>query len=210
MENHTFSTGLIIGILCTALVAGMVVYISKNRGAKKPLSKPEDIQDSNKKNEVSELDSTTEQLPNKQSVSVINPILIEPYMKKFASSIGALWQISKRGNEDDMGKLTFDNLDLIIQSIASKDLNKEWKSYTNDRNCWTNDLYKDKATNLISLFKIIGVEILPEQQIEWDNDSHKRYRKYLKIEVGDKCEVLSPCAIYKGAIIEQGLVTKLN
>lgn len=209
MENHSFSAGLIIGILCATLVAGIVVYIYKNRGTKKTRPRPEDIQDIENNNVVPESGSTAEQRPKEQNVSAIDTIFIEQHMKKFASSIGALWQISKQGNEDDMGKLTFDNLDLIIQSISSEYLNKEWKSYTNDRNYWTNDLYKNKAANLIGLFKSVGVEILPEHQIEWDNDSHKRYRKYLKIEVGDKCEVLSPCAMYKGAIIEQGLVKKL-
>lgn len=209
MENHTFSAGLVIGILCAALVAGIVINISKNRKAKKTLPKPEYTKGCDIKKEGPKSNSLVEDLPPKQYISALSPSLIEPHMKKFASSIGALWQISKQGNENDMGKLTFDNLDLIIQSIPSEDLKKEWKFYTNDRNSWSDELYKDKAANLISLFKSLGVEILPEQEIEWDNDSHKRYRKYLKIEIGDKCEVLSPCAMYKGAIIEQGIVRKL-
>lgn len=208
--EQTFSTGLIIGIFCSILFIGIVIYLYKNKGSKKQVTKPKDIQDSENKEGLSEIDIMAEHLPKKQNISAIDAVLIEPHMKRFASSIGALWQITQHGNENDMGKLAFDNLDLIIQAIASEDLKKEWITYTNDRSCWTDNLYMDKAASLIGVFKSVGVEILPDQQIVWDNDSHKRYRKYLKIEIGDKCEVLSPCAIYNGAIIDQGLVKKLN
>lgn len=231
MEHNTFSPGVVVGILLAFAIGGLALYYIKREKLKrtKKTSKGEkseivntdnnsdkelvsDITDDKITNQIDELsnlknlESENESKYQKNTSCEIKVSTIKPFIKKFATSIGALWPILSDGNEDGLGKLAFDNLDLIIQSIDSSELKDEWKVFSEDRLNWDNTLYKDKASSLIDLLKNGGVEIFFENKIVWNNNSHLHYRKFSKVEIGDECQVLSPYAIYQGAIIEQGLV----
>ncbi len=224
MEHNTFSTGLIVGILLAIVVGGLAIYWVK-RGSKlhphnssnydtdnhSKTNNKDNISEYNqeKAGELNSIDSKNDANLLDKAKCNIKVASISPYIKKFASSIGALLPVIKEGNEDGMGKLAFDNLDLIIHAIDSSELKKEWDVFSKDRLDWDDTLYKDKASSLIDLFKNAGVEIIYEHKILWNEKSTLRYRKFSKVEEGDECEVLSPYALYNGVVIEQGLVKKL-
>jgi len=232
MEHNSFSTDLLIKIVCTAFVAGLAIYAisrknkksRKNRSKKDSRSSGRPATETTPPKPVPTVEPKPEPEPQPTSVPKQNPepkeepgrvvslsvALIAPYVRKFGSSIGVLWQVSKVGNEDETGSMAFDNLDMVIASIDSPELKKEWKTFTNDRFKWDDSLYTDKASELLSVLEGAGVEICAESRIVWNDKSAIRYRKFLKVEEGDECEVLNPCAIYDGIVIEQGLVRKFE
>lgn len=200
MEHNSFSSGLLIGIVCTAIIAGLAIFTLTRK--KQVRVKEEKRRGEGKNSPDPQPQKTKQPLP-------LNAKLFAPYIKKFGSSIGALWQVTNVGNDGDIGTHIFNNLDLIINSIDSPELKKEWEAFVNDRSSWDDGLYKDKASGLLDVFISNGVEISNERHIVWDDKSHLRYRKFFKVENGDKCEVLSPYALYEGLVIDQGLVKKI-
>lgn len=212
MEHQSFSTGFIIGLLCAALIAGVAVFLFKKKRHPKQDSRAD--YKGNQSSDSTQNHTSIHKIEVKQiniSEIPIDGTLIEPYLeRKFASSIGSLWQIANFGDEYGIAKLTFDNLDISVNAIGSPELKKEWESFVKDRSDWDESLYMDKASILISLFKSIGVEIIEDSPIVWTQKSHFRYRSLANIENGTKCKVLSPCVIYGSSIIDQGLVEELK
>ena len=225
MEHNTFSSGIIVGIILAIAVGGLAIYLVKRGSKLHPKNSSNYDTDNHSKTDNKDVISENNQEKDDKLNSIdskndanllnkakcnINVASISPYIKKFASSIGALLPVIKEGNEDGIGKLTFDNLDLVIHAIDSPELKSEWNIFSKDRLNWDDTLYKDKASSLIDLFKNAGVEIVYEHTIMWNDKSYLKYRKLSKVEEGDECEVLSPYALYNGVVIEQGLVKKLN
>ena len=84
---------------------------------------------------------------------------------------------------------------------------KSWfSSFTDARKGWDAELYRSKAVKILSLLKQCGIQQSTELKLTWNENAAKHYRQLTKIEVGDVCEVLSPCWIYKNEVFEQGLV----
>lgn len=225
MEQNTFSTSLIVGILLALAFGELAIFLIKKWSRHQHQGSSNQDSDSvsttnhkddfseNNQSKKDEIDSTGQKDDSNLSAKtkcIIKVTLVSPYIKKFATSIGALLPIIKDGNEDGMGKLAFDNLDLIISAINSPELKKEWDSFSKDRLNWDDAIYKDKAASFIDVLKNAGVEIVYEHKILWNDKSALRYRKFSKVEKGDECEVLSPFALYNGTVIEQGIVKKIN
>lgn len=130
---------------------------------------------------------------------------IKPIIKYFNGSMGALSIIKEDPNDSGRSEV-FKTLEQII-SVHGSDKLKSWLSdFTKDREQWTTAEYKAKATKLLDLLRQCGISSSNETEITWASDSSEKYRKFSKIEIGQKCVVLAPYWIYQGKVFELGLV----
>ena len=147
----------------------------------------------------------------KKSVApAFDPEVIKPYIRKLASSVGAIWQIAKNGDPNGMASILFDNLDLTITSINSPELNIRWKEFTNDRKDWTADLYRNKSEQMLQTILDCGVSIPPQTKFVWEERSELFYNAFGPVNIGNECIVLTPYSIYEELVLDKGLATKSN
>ncbi len=142
--------------------------------------------------------------------SLIDITLLKDHMKKISSSIGMLWQISRYGDDNNLGSILFDNLNRAVAASDSPELKKQWEAFAGNRSQWSAALYKDKSSELLDMLKQAGVAIGDISDLIWEARIAGDYRKFGAIQDGDRCKVLVPCIIYEDVVIEQGLVQKIN
>ena len=128
---------------------------------------------------------------NRQGSNIIfsDEEIISQMMKMleyFNGDMGALFSVVS-DPVPQIASVIFDNLDAVINSRGS-------------------EMYRSKAVKILSLLKQCGIQQSTELKLTWNENAAKHYRQLTKIEVGDVCEVLSPCWIYKNEVFEQGLV----
>ena len=141
--------------------------------------------------------------------SVVTKVIEERFSEQlssklvyFSGSMNALSGIEKNFNIRN-ADLTFENIEQIIDLHGDEG---DKKSFVNDRSEWDERLYREKAHELLDLFRGYGIEQSKEKHVKWDDNLEKRYRKTEKMEVGQECEVVAPYWIYKGDIFERGVV----
>lgn len=207
MEDKNVEIYVILGAIILVLFIAMYILvknkvhlpINKNNETNKSVNEREIAKVDNKRNEI------LSKIPNP-----ISPILLTPVIKHLASSIIGLWQISNNEDDINIAEQLFDNLELIFNSFESDELKMQWNAFVKDRNKWDEGLYKEKSASMLELLKGIGIVIPRQEYVIWDEQTKKKYRRYGKIEEGNKCIVLSPYILYNGQIIEQGLVKSLT
>ena len=126
-------------------------------------------------------------------------------LEYFNGDMGALFSVVS-DPVPQIASVIFDNLDAVINSRGSEMLKSWFSSFTDARKGWDAELYRSKAVKILSLLKQCGIQQSTELKLTWNENAAKHYRQLTKIEVGDVCEVLSPCWIYKNEVFEQGLV----
>lgn len=147
---------------------------------------------------------------NRQGSNIIfsDEEIISQMMKMleyFNGDMGALFSVVS-DPVPQIASVIFDNLDAVINSRGSEMLKSWFSSFTDARKGWDAELYRSKAVKILSLLKQCGIQQSTELKLTWNENAAKHYRQLTKIEVGDVCEVLSPCWIYKNEVFEQGLV----
>lgn len=126
-------------------------------------------------------------------------------LEYFNGDMGALFSVIS-DPVPQIASVVFDNLDAVINSRGSEMLKSWFSSFTDARKGWDVELYRSKAVKILSLLKQCGIQQSTELKLTWNENAAKHYRQLTQIEVGDICEVLSPCWIYKNEVFEQGLV----
>ena len=127
-------------------------------------------------------------------------------VKYFSGNMNALRDVSIKPDLS-LAKVTFDNIQQIIDVQGSSEIKKWYNAFGKDRNTWGVVLYKDKAKEIMNLLIECGVHIQEENDFVWENDFSKRYNKLSQIQSGQECKIVAPYWIYNGEIFEKGLVT---
>lgn len=145
----------------------------------------------------------------KQKNSATNNISsdFKQIVKYFSGNMNTLRDIST-SPELSLAKVTFDNIQKIIEFKGSATIKNWYSFFEKDRNSWGVALYKDKAKEMMTILIDCGIHAQEEEQeFVWDNVSSKRYNKLSQIQLGEECRVVAPYWIYNGEIFEKGLVT---
>lgn len=127
-------------------------------------------------------------------------------VKYFSGNMNALRDVSIKPDMS-LAKVTFDNIQQIIDVQGSSEIKKWYNAFGKDRNSWGVVLYKDKAKEIMNLLIKCGVYIQEEKDFVWENDFSKRYNKLSQIQSGQECKIVAPYWMYNGEIFEKGLVT---
>ena len=141
------------------------------------------------------------QLPNQfkyqeQLISII---------KHFSGCLNALSDVMDEEDKDS-AEVTFRNVELIFDGHADNELKIWFNSFAGDRKSWTIDIYRNKAKDLKQILVDCGLKASTEKKLTWNSEAAKHYRRLMKVEEGQVCDVVAPCWIFKNQIFEQGLV----
>lgn len=180
-------SGVIIGILISGI--GFWLYMRKKSGGR-------DIHGEENATKVIEQSEYNPPIEKRFSEQLSSKLI---YFSGSMNALSNLVEIFNIKNAD----LTFENIEQIIGLHGDEG---DKKSFVNDRSEWDERLYREKAHELLNLFRGYGIEQSKEKHVKWDAESAKRYRKTEKMEVGQECEVVAPYWIYEGDIFERGVV----
>ena len=133
-------------------------------------------------------------------------------VKYFSGNMNALRDVSIKPDLS-LAKVTFDNIQQIIDVQGSSEIKKWYNAFGKDRNTWGVVLYKDKAKEIMKDDNYIIIT-----KVNYPNNSNlvkeriyidfsKRYNKLSQIQSGQECKIVAPYWIYNGEIFEKGLVT---
>lgn len=204
-QNSRILLYALLGIVVVGGTIVSIIYRSKQRekseGKIKCGPQQNDLLKGTSNQQVNDL--------NRQgNITFSNQEIISQMMKMleyFNGDMGALFSVVS-DPVPQIASVVFDNLDAVINSRGSEMLKLWFSSFTDARKLWDAELYRSKAVEILSLLKQCGIQQSTELKLTWNENAAKHYRQLTKIEVGDICEVLSPCWIYKNEVFEQGLV----
>lgn len=157
--------------------------------------------------EKSTTNESSEITDKKTDEKIVQDIL--SIIKYFNGCLNSLNDIVN-SDADGTERVTFENLHQIINAHGSNELKKWFISFASDRNQWDIELYKDKASKMLEIFRKCGINRSCEVKVKWNEQTSKHYKKISKIDDGQICEVLAPCWIYQNEIFEQGLVRAIE
>lgn len=127
-------------------------------------------------------------------------------VKYFSGNMNALLDVSLKP-DFSLAKVTFDNIQQIIDVKGTEEIKKWYNAFGKDRNSWDVVLYKNKAKEIMNILTECGVNIQEEKDFVWENEHSKRYIKLSQIQPGQECKIVAPYWIHNGEIFEKGLVT---
>lgn len=210
MEQHS---NILLYVLLGIVITGLLIAASRYR-FKLHKKKNDNIVKKTPQEYLSKdkLNKQADDYINQEDTSVTSKAITSQMtmmLKYFNGDMGALLSIVNDPVIEE-GSVVFENIGLTIDSHGGELLKSWFSTYTNDRNTWDSILYKDKAAKLLDMLKQCGIQPSTELKVTWDENTAKHYRRLTKIEVGDVCEVLSPCWIYEDKIFEQGLVKPIT
>lgn len=133
--------------------------------------------------------------------------LLRPKVERFSGNFCALRDIANDKEVDiRYAENVFKNVSNVIEMQYGDDVKKWYSSFAEDRMSWNAALYSAKATKLMELFVGCGVTPSDETELIWCDATSRRYNRMMLIDEGTSCEVLSPCWMLDGILIEKGMV----
>lgn len=127
-------------------------------------------------------------------------------VKYFSGNMNALRDVSIKPDLS-LAKVTFDNIQQIIDVQGTAEIKKWYYDFGKDRNSWEGVLYKDKAQEIMNILIECGIHLNEEKDFIWNDESLTMYNRLSQIQPGQACKIVAPYWTYNGEIFEKGLVT---
>lgn len=180
MRSAIFVIAATVGL--AAIAGGIMVYrkIATKRNAAAAVKKPEYD------------DAKEEFIKNaKAFVGIFEPI--------YKISIGRVK--SKRS--------VFADWDVRVGNLSgANSFQALWRSDFSGFDSWNEDVYTEKAKQLLNLLRSFGIERTGESEFMVDTDTYKQYSTLdgEVIEIGNMVKVISPCWLLNGNALEKGFI----
>lgn len=127
-------------------------------------------------------------------------------IKKFYDNFGALLNVAS--GQTDMAENVFENLTLTIKHSDSVLIKDWWKNFIANNAEWEKDIYISKASELLRMFKSIGVHQGGTDDVVIDDSVRDKYAIMDNLVNGDVGKVSTPYWEYNGNIVEKGILIK--
>lgn len=208
--NNTASStwGYIVVSVLAFLGLGFlaVKYVGKRRMTKTKSDEPQ--------NTVSDQMPGQEQKPEVIDVPdepspTVDPIVeaLGKKVEQFSGNFNALQNIATDDDFNmDFADTVFINVSQVVAVQYGEEVKKWFSEFAGDRNTWDETLYKSKAAALIDLFKACGVTPDTTTGYKWTALLINRYNRMEIIADGEPCEVVAPCWMLDGRVVEAGMV----
>lgn len=129
----------------------------------------------------------------------------------FKNEVGGLWNILYSSlNSLALARNNFNNISQAIKYKASDGQKSWWNKFSEGRDNWSLNDYKEKAEKLISLLMSAGIKPLEEDTAVWGARADLLYIPLDDINEGQKCKILSPAWLYKGVTFEKGIIKSID
>ena len=175
---------VIVGIVAVIAIAGALLY-KRSSGINRHTSREEES-----------TRPSTEEI--KKELSRI--------IKKFYDNFGALLNIAS--GQTDMAPNVFENLTLTIKYSDSVLIKDWWKNFIANNTEWGNEVYVSKASELLGIFKSIGVDQGGKDDVVIDDSVRDKYAIMDNLVNGEIGKVSTPYWEYNGNIVEKGVLIK--
>lgn len=219
--NNNFMSHALEYVLVSVLAligAGFIVrmfFKRKNQGWRRRTVKTVDTDNSNDSTENFGETATTIRAvapvePTKPTEPA-DPIveLLRPKVESFSGNFSALCDIANDKELDTKyADGVFENVSNVIAVQYGDDVKIWYSSFAKDRKSWSVGLYNAKAAKLMELFIGCGVTPSDETDVVWSDVASRRYNRMMHVDNGVACEVVSPCWMLDGKLIEKGMVRR--
>ena len=208
--NNTASStwGYIVVSVLAFLGLGFlaVKYVGKRKNAKTESDEPQ--------NTVSAQMPGQEQKPEVMDVPenpspTVDPIVeaLGKKVEQFSGNFNALQNIATDDDFNmDFADTVFVNVSQVVAVQYGEEVKKWFSAFADDRKSWDKTLYKSKAEALMDLFKACGVTPDTATDYKWTALLVNRYNRMEMISDGEPCEVIAPCWMLDGRVVEAGVV----
>lgn len=175
---------IIVGVIAIVAIAGAIFY---------------------KKSSISKYDNSKEGISPQPSTEEIKKELSR-IIKKFYDNFGALLNIAS--GQTDMSENVFENLSLTIKHSDSIIIKNWWNNYIANQSEWGKDIYIIKASELLRIFKSIGINQGGAEDVVIDDSVREKYAVMDNLTNGETGKVSLPYWEYNGNIVEKGVLIK--
>ncbi len=127
-------------------------------------------------------------------------------VKKFYDSFGALLNVAS--GQTDMAENVFENLTLTIKHSDSLLIKDWWNNFIANNAEWGADIYVSKASELLEMFKSIGVNQGGIEDVVINDSIRDKYAVMDELADGEIGKVSMPYWEYNGNIVEKGILIK--
>lgn len=125
----------------------------------------------------------------------------------FSGNFSSLQNLVDDGNFDvEYAGNIFENVINVFKRQCDKEVNEWFSLFVKDRDSWTVNLYRDKAKQLMDVFARCGVVAAGEKELDWSDKAASRYNRLFHVNDGERCEIMAPCWMLGGRVIEKGVV----
>lgn len=141
--------------------------------------------------------------------TAVDPIVeaLGEKVEQFSGNFNALQNIA---TDDDFNMeyadTVFINVSQVVIVKYGDEVKKWFSAFAGDRKSWDEALYKSKAAALMDLFRACGITPDTTTDYKWTAMLINRYNRMEMIADGEPCEVVVPCWMLDGRVVETGMV----